>query len=112
VRTTVTNTKAAWALATGLVALAVFGAAAGSARYYDEVRLVDAVVAVPLALAFGIASVVLGHRARTEHQRTLGRSGNRSFIALARVVGTLGLLLGLTAALALTVFAVLVLVLE
>ena len=107
-----TNTKAVWALVTGLLGLGVFVAAAGVARYYDEIRLVDAVVAVPVALVLGLASVVLGRRAKLEHVRTLGRSGSRGLVWLARFVGVVALLLAVTAALALAVFAVLVLVLE
>ena len=106
------NTKAVWALVTGLLALGVFVAAAGAARYHDEIRLVDAVVAVPVALLLGLVSVVLGRRARVEHDRTLGRSGSRGFVWLARFAGAVALLLAVTAALALAVFAVLVLVLE
>jgi hypothetical protein len=67
---------------------------------------------VPVSFAFALASVILGRRARTEHRRTLGRSGSRGFVALARSLGTVAFLLALTAALALAVFAVLVLVLE
>lgn len=107
-----TNTKAVWALVTAVLSLAALGGAAFASRYYDEVRLVDAVVAVPLALVFALASVLLGRRAREEHQRTLGRSGSRGFIALSRFLGTVAILLAVTAALALIVFAVLVLVLE
>lgn len=107
-----TNAKAVWAFATALLALGVFGGAAVAARHYDEIRLVDAVVAVPVALVLALVSVLLGRRARQQHQRTLGRSGSRGFIALARVLGTVALLLAVTAALALAVFAVLVLVLE
>ena len=106
------NAKALWAFVTALLALGVLAGAAVAARHYDEIRLVDAVVAVPLALVLALVSVVLGRRARQQHQRTLGRSGSRGFIALARFLGTLALLLAITAALALAVFAVLVLVLE
>jgi nitrogen fixation/metabolism regulation signal transduction histidine kinase len=107
-----TNTKAVWALVTGLLGLGVFVAAAGAARYQDEIRLVDAVVAVPVALVLGLVSVVLGRRAKVEHVRTLGRSGSRGFVWLARFLGAVALILAITAALALAVFAVLVLVLE
>jgi hypothetical protein len=107
-----TNGKAVLALVCALLALGVFAGAALAARHYDEIRLVDAVVAVPVALVLALVSVLLGRRARREHERTLGRSGSRGFIALARFLGTLALLLALTAALALGVFAVLVLVLE
>jgi hypothetical protein len=108
----VTNTKAVWALLTALLAFGAFGAAAWAARYYNEIRLQDALVAVPVALVLALASVLLGRRARVEHHRTLGRSGSRGFIALARLLGTVALLVALTAGLALAVFAVLVLVLD
>jgi hypothetical protein len=112
VRETVTNTKALWAFVTGLLGLGVFVAAAAAARYQDEIRLVDAVVAVPVALVLGLVSVVLGRRAKLEHVRTLGRSGSRGFVWFARFLGAVALILAVTAALALAVFAVLVLVLE
>jgi hypothetical protein len=108
----VTNTKAVWAFLAALLAFGVFGAAAVAANHFNEIRLQDAVVAVPLAFVLALAAVLLGRRARAEHQRTLGRSGSRSFIALARFLGTIALLVSLTAALALAVFAVLVLVLD
>jgi hypothetical protein len=112
VRETETNTKALWAFVTGLLGLGVFLAAAAAARYQDEIRLVDAVVAVPVALVLGLVSVVLGRRAKVEHVRTLGRSGSRGFVWLARFLGAVALVLAITAALALAVFAVLVLALE
>jgi hypothetical protein len=107
-----TNTKAVWALVTALLALAALGGAVSAARHYDEVRLLDAVITVPLALGFSLAAVVLGRQARQEHQRTLGRSGSRVFVGLVRVLATFAFVLALTAALALAVFAVLVLVFE
>lgn len=97
---------------TAVLAFAVIAGAIYAARYHGEVRLVDAVVAVPIAFVLGLASVVLGRRARAEHQRTLGRSGSRGFLAFTRLLGTIAFLVALTAALALAVFAVLVLVLE
>jgi hypothetical protein len=107
-----TNTKAVWALAAALATFVVFGGAIYAARHYSEVRLVDAVIAVTLALTFSIAAVVLGRRARTEHLRSLGRSGSRAFVGLVRLLAMVAFLLALTAALALAVFAVLVLVFE
>ena len=100
------------AFGAALLAFAAIGGAAYAARHYGEVRLTDALIAVPVSFAFALASVILGRRARTEHRRTLGRSGSRGFVALARFLGTVAFLLALTAALALAVFAVLVLVLE
>jgi hypothetical protein len=107
-----TNTKAIWALVAAALSFAALGALAYAARYYDELRVLHAVIAVPIAFAFGLASVVLNRRARAEHQRTLGRSGRPAFLAVTRLIGTIAFLLALTAALALAVFAVLVLVFE
>jgi hypothetical protein len=108
----VRNTKAVLAFSAALLAFAALGGAVYAARHYGEVRLMDALIAVPVSFVLALASVILGRRAREEHRRTLGRSGSRGFLAVTRVLGTVAFLLALTAALALAVFAVLVLVLE
>ena len=106
------NRKAVWALVCSLLALAALGALVYLARRYDEVRVLDAFITVPIALVLSFAGVLLNRRARAEHQRTLGRNGSRGFLAFTRVLGTIAFLVALTAALALAVFAVLVLVAE
>jgi hypothetical protein len=83
-----------------------------AARHYGEVRLTDALIAVPVSFVLALASVILGRGAREEHRRTLGRSGSRGFLAVTRLVGTVAFLLALAAAVGLAVFAILVLVLE
>jgi uncharacterized membrane protein len=108
----VTNTKAIWAFVMAVLSLGVFGGTALVEYGEQEIRLEHAVVAVPLALVLALAAVFLARRARVEHQRTLGRSGSRGFIALGRFLGAFALLLALTAALALVVFAVLLLALD
>jgi len=107
-----TNTKAVWAVLAAVGSLAALGALVYLARRYDEVRIMDAVISVSIAFVLGLAAVVLNRRARAEHQRTLGRSGSRLFLGSARLLGTIAFLLAVTAALALAVFAVLVLVFE
>ena len=107
-----TNTKAVWSLAAAVATFVVFGGAVYVARYYNEVRLMDAVIAVGLALTFSITALVLSRQARTEHLRSLGRSGSRAFVSAVRLLATAAFLLALTAALALAVFAVLVFVFE
>ena len=107
-----TNTKAVWAVVAALGSLAALGALVYLSRRFDEVRIMDAVVAVPIAFSFALAAVILNRRARAEHQRTLGRSGSRLFLGGARLLGTVAFLLAVTAVLALAVFAVLVLVFE
>jgi nitrogen fixation/metabolism regulation signal transduction histidine kinase len=108
----VTNAKAVWAAVAAVLAFGVFAGAAVAAQHFNEIRVQDAVVAVPLALVLALSSVLLGRRAKVEHQRTLGRSGSRGFIAFARFLGIVALLVAVTAGLALAVFAVLVLALE
>jgi hypothetical protein len=96
------NSKAAWALITALLALAVLVGAAAAARLMSEVGLIEAVPAVPLALVLALVSVLLARRVRFDQQR-----------ALARMPGAgLALIVALTAALALAVFAVLSLALN
>jgi hypothetical protein len=104
-----TNAKAVWALVTALLAFGVFAAAVVAANYYDEVRLEEALIAVPVAFVLSLASVLLGRRARRDYQRSLGQRGSRGFITLSRFLGLLALVLAITAVLALAVFAVLVL---
>jgi hypothetical protein len=106
------NTKAVGALISSLLALVALGALVYLARRYDEVRVLDAVIAVPIALVLAFVGVFLNRRAKSEHQRTLGRSGRPLTLTLIRFFGTIVFLLAVTAALALAVFAVLVLVFE
>jgi precorrin isomerase len=106
------NPKAAWALVTALLALGVLVGGAAAARLMSQVGLVEAVPAVPVGLVLALASLSLGRRARFEHQRTLGRAGGAGLAAAARGLGTIALIVALTAALALAVFAVLTLALD
>ena len=106
------NPRALWALLFALLALgALFGGAA-AARLSERVGFVEAVGAVPLGILLALVSLLLARRARLEYERTLGRAGGGSVVALARFLGAVALILGVTAALALGVFAVLALVLD
>jgi hypothetical protein len=78
----------------------------------DVVGLTEAIPAVPVALLLALGSVALGRRARQRHQRSLGRAGNRVIVGLARGLGFIALIVAVTAALALAVFAVLTLALD
>jgi hypothetical protein len=106
------NSKAAWALITALLALAVLAGAAAAARLMSEVGLIEAVPAVPLALVLALVSVLLARRVRFDQQRALARMPGAGLAAVARGLGTLALIVALTAALALAVFAVLSLALN
>jgi hypothetical protein len=106
------NSKAAWALITALLALAVLVGAAAAARLMSQVGLIEAVPAVPLALVLALVSVLLARRVRFDQQRALARMPGAGLAAVARGLGTLALIVALTAALALAVFAVLSLALN
>jgi hypothetical protein len=106
------NPKAAWALVTALLALGVLVGAAAAARLMSEVGLIEAVPAVPLALVFALVSVLLARRVRFDQQRALRRMPGAGLAAVARGLGTLALIVAVTAALSLAVFAVLSLALN
>jgi hypothetical protein len=67
---------------------------------------------VPLALVLAVVSVLLARRVRFDQQRALARMPGAGLAAVARGLGTLALIVALTAALALAVFAVLSLALN
>jgi hypothetical protein len=92
--------------------LAVLVGAAAAARLMSEVGLIEAVPAVPLALVLALVSVLLARRVRFDQQRALARMPGAGLAAVARGLGTLALIVALTAALALAVFAVLSLALN
>jgi hypothetical protein len=106
------NPKAAWALITAVLALGVLLGAAAAARLMSQVGLIEAVPAVPVALVLALVSVSLARRVRFDQQRALGRLPGARLAAVARGLGTLALIVALTAALALAVFAVLSLALD
>jgi hypothetical protein len=106
------NPRAAWALITALLALAVLAGAAAAARLMSQVGLVEAVPAVPLALVLALVSVSLARRVRFAQQRALGRTPGARLATVARGLGSLALIVAVTAALSLAVFAVLSLALN
>jgi hypothetical protein len=108
----VRNARAVWAFLFALLALgALFGGAA-AARLSERVGFVEAVGAVPLGVFLALVSLSLARRARYEYERTLGRAGGGGLTVVARFLGAIALILGVTAALALGVYAVLALVLD
>jgi hypothetical protein len=108
----VRNPRAIWALLFALLALGALIGGAVAARLSDRVGFAEAVGAIPLGILLALMSLGLARRARWEYQRTVGRAGGGGLAAVARVLGAIALLIGITAALALGVFAVLALVLD
>jgi hypothetical protein len=108
----VRNARAIWALLFALLALGVLVGAAAAARVSDRIGFIEGVWAVPAGILFAILSLSFARGARGEYQRTVGRAGGAGLAAFARVLALIALLIGITAALALGVFAVLTLVLD
>jgi tetrahydromethanopterin S-methyltransferase subunit C len=103
----VRNLKAVASVIMGLLAIAVLVAGAGAARYVADVGLREAVTAVPVGFLLALVAVSLARRGKFEYQRSLGRVGGGRIAVAGRVLGTVGLIVSLTAALALAVYVVL-----
>ena len=103
------NPNAVWAFVLALLAIGFLVGAGAAAELLPEVGYVEAAAAVPVSVFLALLALSLAARARDLHQRTLGRAGGAGVARLARALGVLALLLAATAALALGVFALLVL---
>jgi hypothetical protein len=101
------NAKAVGAFLTGFLALLVLAAAAAVPRFIDSVRPLHALVLVPGAVLLALISIALARRARFDFQRSLGRLGGNGLAQTGWVLGIAALLVSLTAALAVGVYAVL-----
>ena len=91
----------------GLLGLATLPAAVLAANESDDLTLVQAGVAVPLAAVLSLGALWLARRARRRADRTLDRVGGRGAARAGKLLGGLGLYLAATAALALGVYALL-----
>jgi hypothetical protein len=92
----------------GLLALAALPAAIWVSQQREEVKLTTAVgAAAGAAFVLGLAAIALARRARFRVETTLGRVGGRRMARLGKALGVLGVCVGLTAALALAFFGLL-----
>jgi hypothetical protein len=91
----------------GLLSALTMPVAIFATRYSGSYELLHAGVAVPLALGLGIGAVVVARRARRSLGHSLGRRDIRRRARTAWLLGTLGICLGLTAAIALAVYGLL-----
>ncbi len=106
------SAKAVWAFLTALLALAVLIGAAVAARLLSQVGFVEAVPAVPIGLLLAVVSLSLSRRARWDGRRRIVHSGGTGLTTAARGLAMVALIVAVTAALALAVFAVLSLALN
>jgi hypothetical protein len=105
--------KAVWGLVVALLALAVMSGGAAVAHLREDFDLFwEAIGLVPAGALLALVAISLGRRARFEYQRTVRRSTGRVVATLAVFLGVVALLVAITAALALVVFAVLTFALD
>jgi hypothetical protein len=72
----------------------------------NDLRLIHAGFAVPLAFVLGFAAIRLARRARRRMERTLERAGGQVPARLGRILGWLGVYLSLIGAISLAVYYV------
>src|SRR5512146_570944 len=101
------NDAARGSLLLGLLALALPVAAYAAARQLDRVSLVQATVASCGSVLLGGCAVLLARRGLRNIERTLGRAGGEGSARVGRLLGMLGLCVGLTAGIALGVYGLL-----
>ena len=100
------NRAAPWSLVCGLLATAAIPVAIIVTEQRDDLRLVHAGVAVPVAFVLGFVGIRLARRARRRLARTIGRSGGRTTARIGRVLSWLGVYLALIGAISLLVYAI------
>jgi len=105
------NPRAVASVFFGLAAVLAIPAGVVLSYYSQTVTLVESTSSAGLAIIFGFYALLLARRGRETHARTIGRSGGRRTARVGRLLGALGLCMGISAGLAvgfyglLTVFA-------
>ena len=90
-----------------MLSLATVPAAIAATNVSRRYELLDAVVSIPVGVLLGLAAILLARRARRRLTRSiLGARGGRAARA-GRLLGLAGLLLSVTAAMAVGVYHVL-----
>jgi hypothetical protein len=95
------NRAAGFSVLLGVLAVLAIPVAILVTDVRNDLRLLHAGVAVPVAAILGIIAIRLARRARRRLERTLGRAGGAVTARLGRIFGWLGLYLALIGAIAL-----------
>ena len=89
------------------MALAVPVVAFAAARKLDQVSLLQATGATCASTVLGLAAVLLARRGLCNIERTIGRLGGEGTARVGRLLGVISVCLGITAGIALGVYALL-----
>jgi hypothetical protein len=101
------NDAARGSILLALLGLAVPVVAYAAARRLQDVTLVQATAASCGSALLGLLAVLLARRGRRNVERTIGRAGGEGSARVGRLLGVLSICVGLTAGIALGVFALL-----
>jgi peptidoglycan/LPS O-acetylase OafA/YrhL len=101
------NDAARGSLVLALLGLALPVLAYVAARRLEGVTIVQATAATCGSAILGGAAVLLARRGLRNIERTIGRLGGESPARVGRLLGVIGLCIGLSAGIALAVYAVL-----
>jgi hypothetical protein len=100
------NRAAVVSLAFGVLSVFAIPIAIYVTDQRNNLRLIHAGFAVPVAFVLGFVAIRLARRARTRLERTLGRAGGQAPARLGRIFGWLGVYLSLIGAISLAVYYV------
>jgi hypothetical protein len=100
------NRAAGFSVLFGVLAVAAIPVGILITNYRNDLRLIHAGWAVPVAAVFGFVAVRLARRARRRLERTVGRAGGVVPARIGRILGWLGLYLALIGAIALAFYYV------
>jgi hypothetical protein len=103
------NPRAVGSVLVGVLSLLVIPGGIYAARELEAVTLINSSGTVALAMVLGLAAVVLARRGRERAAITLGRAGGEQAARIGRLLGILGICVGITGALALGFYALLTL---
>jgi hypothetical protein len=101
------NHAARGSVLVGVLALVVPVAAYAAARQLDRVSLVQATAATCGSALLGGAAILLARKGMRKIERTIGRAGGGGSARVGRLLGMLGICIGLTAGIALGVYGLL-----
>jgi hypothetical protein len=94
------NRRATASVVLGLLAVLAIPAGVVLSYYSATVTLVESSSAAGLAILFGLYAIVQSRRGRETFARTIGRSGGQGAARAGKILGAIGLCMGITAGLA------------
>jgi ABC-type dipeptide/oligopeptide/nickel transport system permease subunit len=103
------NAPAAASVVLGLLAVLAIPAGVVLSYYSATVTLIESSSSAGLAIIFGLYSIVLSRRGRDVFARTIGRSGGDRAARAGKLLGVLGLCMGITAGLSVGFYGLLIL---